>query len=503
MTSINITPYNSIKDQIFRNETEVLINKSDFIGVPFDGSTITFSFIRCNFDKLIIINIDDIEFESISINFFGCYINDLEIKTIKSNNINVSFSSCILSGIIQTQELQSVYFNNSILQNSVFLLDLNKIEISFTQENIFPLVWKRIFRKIPEKEIEEILRIKQSYHIHNHKKLVVRSNEIRKEPQGLFKQNARNPILYRLVYHLNETERKLVDVSLDIHFSQNVDDTETKILDSFLNSVSLSGYSNGIISVENCKIENWYIKEFSPQNEVNLYNIGPLNNRSKESKIEIHKSNLDKTWFDNVDFNDYKVVSFFRTKFGKATFTSCNFPSDYTSFEKFKTLENIHYPERKSENYYKNQYEIFLQLKLLLEASGNFYESQKLQSISNEALKKIDRISKWDKFILWVNSKSNNHGLSIAKPLGWFLIFSIFLYVLYLFCLGRIFNNNEVDLTLIGYYFSFIDITHRVDFLVEKEEFNSASLTIDFISKILLGFFIYQFISAFRKYGKK
>jgi hypothetical protein len=139
----------------------------------------------------------------------------------------------------------------------------------------------------------------------------------------------------------------------------------------------------------------------------------------------------------------------------------------------------------------------------LFESNGNFYESQKLQAISNDALKKIKDISNWDKVILWVNSKSNNHGLSIKLPLLYFLVFTILFYISYLYSLDSIFNCNEIDLSLIGYYFSFIDPTHRTDFLVSKDEFNTASLSIDFLNKVISAFFVYQFISAFRKYGKK
>lgn len=65
------------------------------------------------------------------------------------------------------------------------------------------------------------------------------------------------------------------------------------------------------------------------------------------------------------------------------------------------------------------------------------------------------------------------------------------------------FNLNGIDWNLFGYYFSFIDITHRTDFLVNKSYLNGFSLTIDFLNKIIVGFLIYQFIAAFRKYGKK
>ena len=59
------------------------------------------------------------------------------------------------------------------------------------------------------------------------------------------------------------------------------------------------------------------------------------------------------------------------------------------------------------------------------------------------------------------------------------------------------------DPTLIGYYFSFLDITHRNDFLVNKNEFTGWSLFIDYFAKLVFGYLIYQFIAAFRKYSKK
>jgi len=69
--------------------------------------------------------------------------------------------------------------------------------------------------------------------------------------------------------------------------------------------------------------------------------------------------------------------------------------------------------------------------------------------------------------------------------------------------LGRIFVNTKIDWNLVGYYFSFLDLTHKKDFLVPKTELNGWSVTMDFLNKVVVGFFIFQFISAFRKYYKK
>jgi len=212
---------------------------------------------------------------------------------------------------------------------------------------------------------------------------------------------------------------------------------------------------------------------------------------------------MDNTWFDNIDFNGYKILSFYRTRFAKASFTSCNFPTDNLTFEKFKTLENIYYPDKKPQNYFKDQYETFLQLRKSLENSGNYYEAQKLGAISKESLRRIASLSTWDKFILWVSRYSNNHGLSIKGPFLSLLILSIVFYIVYLMSLGRIFVNTKIDWNLVGYYFSFLDLTHKKDFLVPKTELNGWSVTMDFLNKVVVGFFIFQFISAFRKYYKK
>jgi len=291
-----------------------------------------------------------------------------------------------------------------------------------------------------------------------------------------------------------------LNINLSISYSNNINDIQTDIKSLQLNSLSIKGNAKGKISIENATINNFYISNFSTQQEALFYSISP--NKDK-SKLSIHRSNLDNVWFDNIDFNEYSIISLFRSRFAKSYFTSCNLPNKITDFEKFQPLENVHYPENKPDNYYKDQYEIFLQLKVALEKTGNYFEALKLKAISKEALRKIKNIPKSDKCILKINYWSNEHGLSITKPFFGLLIFSIILYLFYLLSINRVFNSSEFDWTLVGQYFSFIDLTHRKDFLVPKNEFNAWTLIIDFFNKIIVGFFIYQFIASFRKYGKK
>lgn len=495
-----IKPYEIIENKNFITDFIFKISSGDFKGITFQDG-ITFVFNNCLFKNVRIENFDIIDFPDISIQFVNCYIENFDANEI-STNISILFNSSIFSGTVQSSNIKRVNISNSIIRNNIFIIGPKDVHISYTEENIFLKRWKRLFKPLKTNFID-LIKEKQYYYIHDSENVIFITNESKSSKSGPYRIKYEQIDEYKIGYYLKQEEKQLFDIHLSINYNQNEENGEVKVINSHLSSLSLSGYSNSKISIDNTKISNWFIRDFSTQKEVNFYNISPLKNRKEKSKIEIHKSNLENIWFDNINFSDYNIVSFFRTKFGKSTFTSCNFPTDNTSFEKFKTLENVHYPDQKSDNYYKDQYEIFLQLKIILESTGNFYEAQKLQAISNDALKKIKQISCWDRAILWINGKSNNHGLSIKLPLMYFLSFSMIFYILYLLSLGRIFNCNKINYSLIGYYFSFIDLTHRTDFLVGKDEFNIASLTIDFINKLICGFFIYQFVSAFRKYGKK
>ncbi|MFD2555454.1 hypothetical protein [Sphingobacterium tabacisoli] len=500
MSRIEITPYSTITDQSYDEDTVVSIDAASFAGVPFQGGRITFTFIGCLFRKVFIENIEEIDFEEISIQFVACFVEDLQVESILSKNISLHFFSSILAGRISSPNLESTSINNCV-GRSVFFLDQNSVDISYTEENVFPKYWRKLLRGI-NTDFSTALKEKHSYFIYDTKNVSFKTNESDEVKRGLYRISYAQYDPYKIGYGLNREEKALFDINLLIQCSKSIEEQNTLISGSYLNSLSLSGTIEGPLLIENTRINSWYISNFLPKGEVSLYNIYPIDDKV-DSKIGIHKSDLDGVWFDNVDFDKYKRISLYRSKVAKATFTSCNFPDNYSSFERFMPIENVHYPERKSENHHKDQYEIFLQIKRSLESTGNYYEAQNLQSIAHDALSKIDSISLGDSLILKVNSVSNKHGLSIGRPFWWFIGVSILLYILYLLSLGRVFNSNYVDYKLIGYYFSFIDLTHRNDFLVSKEEFTSWSLAIDYISKVIFGFIIYQFIASFRKYGKK
>lgn len=499
MNEIFLTPYTIIENTDYPNDTKIVIRASDFLNVPFQDGRITFSFIGCRFKKLEIENTETIDFKDISIQFIGCFIGEISVENCITTNFSIFFGSSILQGRIKNENLRSVEANNCLLNNSLFLLDLKRAIVSYTEENVFPIRWKKLLKSV-NTTLENLLAQKHSFYIYDCKDIVFTFNENKTDKRGLYKIPYDN--LNKIGYYLNDEEKKKFKVGLSVQYSADKEHNLTKIINAKLLALSVSGYSTGELLIENCKIDSWYFRNFSARLGANFYDIKPFRKDTEETKLEIHKSNLDKVWFDNVAFDDYSTISLYRNKFGQTTLTACDFPSKYKDFDKIQTIENIHYPDRKDKNYFKTRYETFLQLKKQLEASGNFYEAQKFQAISNEALKNVENLPYWDKVILKINSLSNNHGLSIKAPFIATIAISICFYILYLWSLGRMFNCNEIDWNLFGYYFSFLDITHRTDFLVSKSEINGFSLAIDYLNKIIVGFLIYQFIAAFRKYGK-
>jgi hypothetical protein len=502
MNEIYLTPYSIVENEVYPNTTKIVIRVSDFMGVPYEDGKITFSFINCRFEYLEIENKETIDFNNISIQFNSCFIAEISVETFITTNFSLFFGSSILQGRIRNSNLQSVTVNNCLLNQSLFLLNLNHAVVSYTEENIFPSTWKKLLKSVGADFIT-YLKPKQSYVIYDTKNVVFSFNENSTETRGIYKRVYSTDIEKKVGYYFSDEEKKNVNISLSLYYSADMPHKLTKIKNAKLSNLAISGYSTGELIIESAKIDNLFIHDFTSELGSSLYNIRPFRKESLDLKFEIRKSNLDKFWFEDVAFNDFSIISFYRNKFGQTSIISCEFPNSYKGFDKFKTVENIHYPDKLGDNYQKTRYETFLQLKKILEASGNFYESQKLQTVSNEALRKIDDIPFWDRVILNINSLSNNHGLSIKEPFCATIILSVFFYILYLSTLNRIFNSNNFDFDLIGYYFAFLDITHRSDFLVSKSELNGFSLTIDYIGKIVVSFFIYQFIAAFRKYGKK
>lgn len=281
-----------------------------------------------------------------------------------------------------------------------------------------------------------------------------------------------------------------------------------EFFDSLIDNFIFGGLFNSSISIDNCKINELVLDGCSFSNQATFYNIKPIENKIASSFVEVCQTNLNNVLFDNFFFNKYNKVSFYRNSFENVKFISCEFPESLSDLnKKILTVKDIYRPELKENNYDKVRYETFIQLKNAVEKSGNYYEANKLKAASDEALKNIKDLPVWDKIILCLNGFSNSHGQSFGRTLAVFIFSTIFLYILYLSSFNVYIQLfTQFDMYYVNHYFSFIDITHKKDFLnpeCKTFETRFLSLFIDYCSKIWIGYLIYQFIAAFRKYAKK
>ncbi|MFH0736936.1 MAG: hypothetical protein V1773_00520 [bacterium] len=108
-----------------------------------------------------------------------------------------------------------------------------------------------------------------------------------------------------------------------------------------------------------------------------------------------------------------------------------------------------------------------------------------------------------DIYALSLNKLLNNHGENWLKALFWIFFPSIMFYVLYLWSLERCFNNNEFDINLVGYYFEFLNPIHKNNYIDDSVKAGGLTVFIDFFAKLVVGFCIYKFLTAFKKHGRK
>ncbi|MFD1771111.1 hypothetical protein [Sphingobacterium suaedae] len=205
MSRIEIVPYSTIEDHSYVPDTVISISAGPFAGVPFEDGKITFTFIGCRFRKVFIENSEDINFENISIQFVACYLEDLQVENILSQNISIHFFNSILTGRISSPNLKSVSINNCV-GRSVFFLDQNRVDVSYTEENVFPKYWRKLLKDI-NTDFFTVINEKQSFYIYDTKIVSFKTNEANEIRKGLYKRNYESYPPYKVGYYFTEEEK--------------------------------------------------------------------------------------------------------------------------------------------------------------------------------------------------------------------------------------------------------------------------------------------------------
>lgn len=255
----------------------------------------------------------------------------------------------------------------------------------------------------------------------------------------------------------------------------------------------------------------------------------PLNEYSifvgKRSEIEVNRKY--ETFID-TDVSD--VLEVFNSDLGKINFISCDFSEMKLIFKASKLTEiflsGSEMPEQLVGNYQDRQVG-YAQLKKVYDNRGdsvksNDYLARELdahyQSLKTENLQKENPAFKertwtqwFDYVTLKIHKNSNNFGTSWRTSLWWVLLGSLPLYLAYAWTIGYVptwpWRENAMfyGWEISSFFIEFLFPIHKADFIPEAVDLkpNSFSRILESLGRLLNGYIIYQFIAAFRKYGKK
>lgn len=327
-----------------------------------------------------------------------------------------------------------------------------------------------------------------------------------------------------------------------IEFTQKTnpkDNIYTFIMCSFyqLKISNFNNLGNLFFRTINAKIINNHSDNFRK----NLLNI-IQNNDLTEFKIE---EEYEK--YVNWDYTlpEKSSVIFSQSSLGKAEFTDFDFAGFDFYYNNSKITEifvsggtlpqtiEISNVEKKTTDYYIQKVGVYNQFKKIFDSQGDNFQSTYFQAkaAENQAelleqqriaiIKKeqksatnwLSKISIWvkvsafshntfEKLTFWLNKKSNRHGESWIQALKFIFFISTILFFIYCWVSGKYHLESTLSWknfgNTLGDYVSFLDPTQKI-----KDDISGWSKTVLFVSKIFIGYGIFQLIAAFRKHGKK
>lgn len=437
----------------------------------------------------------------LNIEFYRCILPDFEFEDSKFEYI--IFGNCVCC----SSKKSRLVFNNCELQNLelqnflgvLFVNDQGKsiIRIRYSDENLY--IERSIFNDFISALLKSIyplsiIQFETNYYLNDCKKIYF---------EGIKSNNEKRELDFRNIInlYLKKDDLGLLNISCFISDKKLVLE-KIQINGVWLNELNLSDISKGTCTYEKNKINRFIIHNYTNPNTI-FYDIVP---NGESTLFEIRDSTLADCTIDKVKFGSFGRVSFYRTSLEKAKFSAVTFPKE------IEALSNIHYPLEKSDDYHIEQYETYRQLSNALSSQGNQVLALEMYKRMYESLRKSKSLSKQDRLILWLNNFSNLHGTSISRSLWLFLGLGAILLLLFINCTpkpmynwGWIDFSSFIDAINIKVFFVLADPTHKISTLQELAggELSTSNYFISFISRVVMAWVYYQFISAFRKFGKK
>lgn len=201
------------------------------------------------------------------------------------------------------------------------------------------------------------------------------------------------------------------------------------------------------------------------------------------SKFKMTNAELGKTSFDHIDFRVFKQIEISDSQFMQIIISNMKWNFSYDSYS----------------GEFMSKRELFRQLKIVSSNHKDKYSELNFERMENNALGKMISPKHFvDWFIFKTNQLSNNFGQNWLLPLAWLFATS---FIFYYFLVEA--NGLFGSCFHIGNYLNFVMPFHSLDNVLcnsSANQFNGATLFWDTIQRIFSSYFIFQMLTAFRKY---
>jgi hypothetical protein len=214
---------------------------------------------------------------------------------------------------------------------------------------------------------------------------------------------------------------------------------------------------------------------------------------------------------------------------GKIDFNGCDLTKFQLEFQNSKILEinvfgglfnnNIQTPDATGVVEHNEQLRLFNgQMKKVFENKGNIVASSNAHTEDMNAYYRTLAWSwlspwkggNWEIMNLWLNKVSTNHGKSWHRGLGSLILVGLLLFWGYVASLGYYFGGFDGAAfdefgKLMSYYLEFLNPIHKADYIADdlKIKVTGWSRFWEGVSRVVIAYFVYQLIQAFRKHGKR
>ncbi len=216
----------------------------------------------------------------------------------------------------------------------------------------------------------------------------------------------------------------------------------------------------------------------------------------KKSVLELIETDLGNSVIFYSDFSNFDII-FDSSKIDNLFVSGCFFPRE------IKTINPKNHNQKRIAY---NQFNKVIQKNDLIESYN--YGLLELEEFRQDLKEK--KIKSGDRIILFLNHFTSLHNTDWFRAFIIIMVFTTISYTFYLYFLG--FNHINFSkegvsnfLKFSSFFFTYLNPLHKPDFL--KPTFSSISWNpcvelIDSVTRIINSFLIYQFIQAFRKFGR-